>query len=412
MINLGINSLRLIIKICEVLNMKIVDFYKKTECPTKVSYIKNESNKFILKKEIDSKDIMKGENFFKKFYIADYPDTNLLYSSEGSYFELDSYCSNFVLYVTLSQRSDGSVIDFYKLFVKDVKEDTHIKLGTIICKDKNLYKQGIESICLFKALNDSYALFIYKGYIDNIAILIDSEHNKLININTQLNFGDSLYEFDRKNCFLLGNQKFLFKTGSINISEKEQIKNSGHIYQNEQLFIFDVNDLIEDTHKNNKISYKLIEFRDEKGSLEVIEANKEFIIYIDIDFEKQETLIKRYNIYDNSIDTLFRLSKVLKDSFLYCNSKLYSYKKYGDELIINNLESNEEFIYKGIGISNICYFDNETLVIESLNIVQSEEAISSTWTVFIIDIVNNKVVEKYNSRRGKYVEEIDTLVLH
>lgn len=45
MINLGIDILMLVIKICGVLNMKIVDFYEKTECPTTVRYINNESKR-------------------------------------------------------------------------------------------------------------------------------------------------------------------------------------------------------------------------------------------------------------------------------------------------------------------------------------------------------------------------------
>jgi hypothetical protein len=195
----------------------------------------------------------------------------------------------------------------------------------------------------------------------------------------------------------------LFKTGSICIYEKEDFFNWGNRNnQKEQLFLFNVDEFIEDVKSNRKIKYKLIEFKGDYGSIEVWEVNKNEIIYTDVDFRNKLSIDKKYNIYTGEIEELIR------DNYT---------DKYGMNIVDNynkQFNKSDYNINFNIDERDIKYANEKILIytIQDIRPNEDESDVIFKYTTIIYDIENNKVLEKYENRKAVYIDKIDSLILN
>jgi hypothetical protein len=400
--------------------MKIIDLYEKINTEIKLHKICKNGNVVFIKELDFSNEVYKGIRLHKydyeKIYILDI--NNNLKEIKGKFYDITyENGGNSIFYITLSKINGIDFIDFYRTNVSNGNSN---KIGSRIFDTSKPNYEFINNHYLFKVLNDRYAICINKDSLNKMAILIDSKENQLYDIRTELNNEDSLLDYDLIDCYYIDDDNFLFKTGSICIYEKEDLLKYGHRNnEKEQLFIFNVDEFVEHIKNNRKINYKLLEFKGDYGSIEVINVNKNNIYYIDADFNKNTSTIKKYYINTEEVE------EVVQDNYIYkcINFKIFNgniYRiDYNDEGFITeivNIISNEKYnITLDSQFVNIIYFDEKKLIYDKVHMYLSEDEesiITSDLMTIVYDMKNKKEINKFKDRYGKYIEEYDRLILH
>lgn len=389
--------------------MKVIDLFEKTRCKT--SLHTTCKDKIITTKDICTKQLLDGNGYYDKLYVIDVDkDDTHLEIEEGYLLNVTTTSSNnSVFYISLRNECNINFIDFNKMDIHtgEKKLISSINLGNNNFIGKSLFYMK----SFFKALNDRYVLFIYNetesAFFDK-AVLIDSDENEVYDINPELYYSDSLLMCDSDNCHLI-DDKFIIKTGNLCTYEKEEMFKRGYRGNNkEQLLIIDTNSLIEDIKNDRKIDYTLINNKDDNGSLEVMEVNDKYIIYMDIDFVQNISSIRKHNMKKNESYLLERQNTIFKpNDFLYHDNNIYRIIDKQGEFKIHNVITNKLSTYNyEHRLPTIKYFDNNIMVMDFMN-----ESFDD-WNVLIYDMESSEEVQRYENRRVTYLKEIDSLVLH
>lgn len=378
--------------------MKIIDLYQRSKCHVMFNRVNHE--KIIgIKKLLPHEQIIE-DNHYKRFYIM---DDNSIKEYKGLYKRIDAMNGgNSLFYITVRKDKDY-YLDFYRVSIINELDQLidSMKISNNCIKDMSFFDD-----CLFKALNDRYGLFVCKNEEKKIAILLDSIEKQLYRINIQPN--NYLFDYSLNYCYSLSQNYFLFKTGNAKSSQKLELLKKGFKENGkEQLILIDLNSFVKQVKKNESIEYKLIEIKDDYGSIDIINANEKYIIYLDIDFEEEKTNIIKYYINKNNREVLASLNRVYKRAaFRYFNNNIYKITDMLDKLEIKNVFTDKKyFLFYNHIKPSICYFDEKILI-------KQLQSYYDSWNVSVYDVINNIEIEKYNNRQGTYVEDTESLILH
>jgi len=387
--------------------MKILDIYKKLNCPSIV--INYREDRLIAIKAITSENLDSGILYYKEYFVIDKKSETIeIRKSFKDMYNIctEDTCEN-LFFTTYDIRDNKYYLQFYKIFLnKHYTEELIYEIEI----DGGLLSTGFINLnCVIKALNDRYIICWYKDEGQNFSV-----HTKVVLIDTinrtgnYLNTNDSLLNCDFSGIKITGtqeNKKIIIKTGSIgNLEKYEFSKNSNNICD-EKLLLYDSSTFIQNVIQNNELLGKEIEFKKDEGTFELIDATDKSILYAVCLFDKESSLITSYD-YKKDEKAILISDEYIYDYDYYkqFNENVYGIKITDCTVQIDNLISKKVFEYKfDIYAPYVVFYDERKVVLEFL--VPNQK-------VVIYDIDNLTVINEFINRKADYFIENDTLVLH